>query len=64
MNTDEVIHLIYDTVNRLGSQKALAFRMRISEQYLSDVLNRRREPGAMILKYFKLTRVISYLKEQ
>ena len=63
MNTNEVIHLISNAVNQVGSQKKLALRIGISEQYLSDVLNRRREPGKMILKYFRLTRIVSYWKK-
>ena len=43
-----------------GSQKAFAKRMGISEQYLSDVLKGRREPGAKVLKYFGLERVVGY----
>jgi len=63
MTTNDVIQLISDSVRGWGSQKELASRIKISEQYLSDVLNRRREPGNRILKYFGLIRIVSYEKE-
>lgn len=43
-----------------GSQKAFAKEAAISEQYLSDVLNGRRDIGDKLLKWFGLERVISY----
>lgn len=43
-----------------GSQKAFAKDAGISEQYLSDVLNGRRDVGDKILKWFGLERVIYY----
>ena len=43
-----------------GTQKAAAERMGVSQQYLSDVLNENREPGALILDALGLERVVSY----
>lgn len=43
-----------------GSQKAFAKQAGISEQYLSDVLNGRRDIGDKILKWFGLERVVFY----
>lgn len=43
-----------------GSQKAFAKRIGLSESYLSDVLNRRRDISPRILKFLGLERVISY----
>ena len=43
-----------------GTQQAFARRIGISEQYLSDILKGRREPGAKVLKYFGLERVVGY----
>lgn len=43
-----------------GSQKQFAKEAGISEQYLSDVLNGRRDVGDKILKWFGLERVVYY----
>lgn len=43
-----------------GSQKAFAAEANISEQYLSDVLNGRRDIGDKILKWFSMERVVFY----
>jgi hypothetical protein len=43
-----------------GSQKAFAVQAKISEQYLSDVLNGRRDVGNKILKWFGMERVAYY----
>lgn len=43
-----------------GSQKRVAEIAGVSPQYISDVLNGKREPGQAILTYLGLERVISY----
>jgi DNA-binding transcriptional regulator YdaS (Cro superfamily) len=43
-----------------GSQKAFARRVGLSESYLSDILNRRREISPRILKFLGLERVVTY----
>lgn len=43
-----------------GSQKGFAAEAGISEQYLSDVLNGRREIGNKLLKWFGMERVVFY----
>ena len=43
-----------------GGQKHWADRKGVSEQYLSDVLNARKEPGPLILEALGLRRVVSY----
>lgn len=40
-----------------GSQKAFAKEASVSEQYLSDVLNGRRDIGKKLLKWFGMERV-------
>jgi hypothetical protein len=47
-------------ISTSGSQKAFAKEAQISEQYLSDVLNGRRDIGEKILKWFGMERVIYY----
>ena len=43
-----------------GGQKHWADHKGVSEQYLSDVLNARKEPGPLILEALGLRRVVSY----
>lgn len=43
-----------------GSQKGFAQKIGVSEQYLSDILKGRREPGPKILKWFGLERTVYY----
>ena len=47
-----------------GSQKEVAKTLRISEQYLSDVLKSRREPGSAILIALGLERRVTFRKVQ
>lgn len=57
---DRLREMIQIGVTVDGSQKAFAKRVGISEQYLSDILKGRREPGAKLLNYFGLERVVGY----
>jgi len=45
-----------------GGQQAWAKRHGISPQYVSDVLNARRDPGASILRALGWKRVVTYQK--
>lgn len=56
----EMIDRLRVAVNREGSQKNFAERHDISEQYLSDVLRGRREPGQKILDAIGVERVVVY----
>lgn len=47
-------------ISAAGSQKAFAVTAGISEQYLSDVLNGRREIGDKLLKWFGMERIVFY----
>lgn len=47
-------------IRAAGSQKALAKEAGISEQYLSDVMQGRRDIGDKILKWFGMERVVYY----
>jgi Helix-turn-helix len=57
---DRLREMIKIGVRVNGSQKAFAKRVGISEQYLSDILKGRREPGVKLLDYFGLERVVGY----
>ena len=47
-----------------GGQKAWAERHGLSPQYVSDVLNARREPGDGILSALGLCRVVRYVEKR
>lgn len=57
---DKVIGMVQIAIKVDGSQKAFAKRVGLSESYLSDVLNKRRDISPRILKFLGLERVISY----
>lgn len=44
------------------SQKAVAARLKISPQYLSDILHGRREPSSAVAAKMGFTRVVTYVK--
>ena len=52
--------LLQKRVSERGTQKAVAVDLGVSEQYLSDVLNGRREPGEAMLEALGLERVVTY----
>lgn len=52
------------SVIAMGSQKAAAEQWGVSEQYLSDVLSGRRQPGAKLCAGVGYERVISYRRTQ
>lgn len=56
----EMIELILGAVEIYGSQKTLATRMDISQSYLSDIINGRREPGPKVAKFFERQLVTVY----
>lgn len=47
-----------------ATQKAVADQLGFSQQYLSDVLHGRKEPGAKILDALGLERVITYRRKR
>lgn len=57
MNIQRVIRR---KVKALGSQRALAKELGISQSYLNDVLKGRKEPGEGILAPMGLERVVTY----
>ena len=56
LDIDQLIKLLTDEADKAGSQVALAKRLNVSAPYLSDVLNRRRDPGEAILEPLGLRR--------
>ena len=55
-----VMDLIDTAAKKAGSQKALAQEWGISEQYLSDILKGRREPGNKVLGQLGLVKMLVY----
>jgi transcriptional regulator with XRE-family HTH domain len=60
MNKQQLLTLLWEKVEKAGSQKKLAEQLKISPAYLGDVLHGRREPGKAILDALKLKRVVNY----
>ena len=60
MNEQDVIARLREAIAAAGSQRAYAQAHNISEQYLSDVVRGRREPGQKILDALGIERVITY----
>lgn len=56
----DVLALLRKEAEAAGSQKELAAKLGVTAQYVSDVLNGRREPGESILKPLGLRKVINY----
>ena len=57
----EVFGAIRTACRAAGSQSAWAVSIGITPQYLSDVLNCRRDPGKAILSALGLRRVVAYV---
>ncbi len=58
-------HLLHlqTAINKAGSQKAFAKSAGVSEQYLSEVLNGKKEMGPAIQDALGLERVVTYRKK-
>jgi transcriptional regulator with XRE-family HTH domain len=63
LTLQDVIELIRGEAEKTGSQKELAKKLGVSAQYISDILNGRREPGDAILKPLGLHKVVTYEQE-
>ena len=64
MTTDEVIARLKGSIARERTQRAWADKHGISPSYVSDVLKRRRDPGAMILTALGLESFTIYRKAE
>lgn len=60
MNDEQFIGLIKFMVTELGSQKEFARTFKLSEQFVSDVVNGRRKPTARLAKALGYRRVYLY----
>ncbi len=58
----QLIALLKQQAKDAGSQKQLAFKWGISQQYLSDVMDGRRMPGKKILDALGYEPVVVYKK--
>ena len=60
MNKSQFIIYLKEQIDRVGSQKAYAQKIGISPQYLSDVVNNRREPGKKMLDAIEFIKTVDY----
>ena len=60
----DVLAIIRRAAAEAGTQVALAERLGVSQAYLSDVLNGRRDPGESILGPLGLERVVIYRRKR
>lgn len=60
LTDQDLIDRLRKAVEIAGSQKNFAQQQGLSEQYVSDVLNRRREPGQKMLDALGLERIVGY----
>lgn len=64
LTAQNVIERLHEAITAAGSRKAFAVKYALSEQYLSDVLRGRREPGQKILDALDLERVVAYREKR
>jgi len=62
LNSMDVCTMLQAACRAAGGQKVWADRHGISQSYVSDVLNARREPGESILRALKLRKVVRYVE--
>ena len=62
MDQLDVCRMLRERCKAAGGQRAWAQAVGISEQYVSDVLNARREPGESILRALGLAKVVRYVE--
>jgi transcriptional regulator with XRE-family HTH domain len=60
MDKKQLIKMLWVLVEKEGSQKQLADKLKVSPAYLNDVLNEKRDPGESILKPLGLRKVVRY----
>ncbi len=64
MTEADVIKRLRAEIVRVGSQKAIAMLYQVTDSYISDVLNGRRDIGPAILAGLGLERVVTYRERQ
>lgn len=62
MDNDDMVKKIKNMVKEFGSQKLAAFQLEISEQYLSDIVNGRREVSDEVAKKLGFQKLVVYEK--
>ncbi len=60
MDALDLCRLLRQRCREAGGQRAWAAANGVSEQYVSDVLNARREPGETMLRALGLRKVVRY----
>lgn len=60
LSKEEFLSLIREDVEQAGNQTAVANRIGVSQQYLSQVLNEKRSIGDAILKAYNATPTTNY----
>jgi transcriptional regulator with XRE-family HTH domain len=61
---EEVIEMIKERLIKAGSQEALAKEFGVSQQYIGDLLRRKRTPGETVLNALGLQKVIYYERRE
>lgn len=60
LTREKIITILQGRRAALGSQKAVADSLGVSQQYVCDVLNGRREPGKKMLTALGFSKEIGY----
>lgn len=60
MDLDDVLAALRTEIEAVGTAKAWAERQGVNPSYVSDVLNKNRDPGPVILNALGLEKVVSY----
>jgi hypothetical protein len=64
LTLNDVIAMLKKRCEEAGSQRAFALDSKISPQYITDVLRRKREPGQMVLDALGLEKVTTYREKE
>lgn len=64
LNEQDMMERLRAAIQAAGSQKAFADAHKVSQQYVSDVLNGRRGVGKKILDALALEQVVSYREKR
>lgn len=60
----DIITEIRRAATKAGTQKALAARLGVSESYIADILNGRKDPGESVLEPLGFERVVTYRRKR
>lgn len=63
LDTEGMLEYLRKHIAAMGSQKTFSDRHQISEQYVSDVMNGRRDIGEKILDALHFERVVTYRRK-